>query len=30
VQFLLRTQRLASAQERAAKFEEEFAVYRRG
>ena len=30
VQFLLRTQRLASAQERAAKFAEEFAVYRRG
>jgi hypothetical protein len=30
VQFLLRTQRLVSAQERAAKFEEEFAIYRRG
>ncbi len=30
VQFLLRTQRLSSAQQRAAKFEEEFAIYRRG
>ena len=30
VQFLLRTQRISSAQERAAKLEEEFAIYRRG
>jgi hypothetical protein len=30
VQFFLRTQRLSSAQERAARFEEEFAIYRRG
>ena len=30
VQFLLRTQRFASAQERAVKFEEQFAIYRRG
>jgi hypothetical protein len=29
VQFFLRTQRLSSAQERAARFEEEFAIYRR-
>lgn len=29
VQFLLRTQRIASAQERAAKLQEEFSVYRR-
>jgi hypothetical protein len=29
VQFLLRTQRMASAQERAARFTEEFAVYRK-
>jgi hypothetical protein len=30
VQFFLRTQRLSSAQERADKFEDEFAVFRRG
>ena len=30
VQFLLRTQRLSSLQERAAKLENEFAIYRRG
>ncbi|MGH7932512.1 MAG: hypothetical protein ACREQN_05020 [Candidatus Binataceae bacterium] len=30
VQFLLRTQRTPSAQERAAKLQEEFSVYRRG
>jgi hypothetical protein len=30
VQFFLRTQRLPSAQERAEKFEDEFAVFRRG
>ena len=30
VQFFLRTQRLSSAQERAARFEEEFSIYRRG
>jgi hypothetical protein len=30
VQFFLRTQRIGSAQERAAKFMEEFAVHRRG
>jgi hypothetical protein len=30
VQFFLRTQRISSAQERAAKFAAEFAVYRRG
>jgi hypothetical protein len=29
VQFFLKTQRLASAQERAARFEEKFAIYRR-
>lgn len=30
VQFLLRTQRLSSIQERAAKLEQEFSIYRRG
>lgn len=30
VQFFLRTQRMASAQDRADKFMEEFAAYRRG
>ncbi|MFZ0889350.1 MAG: hypothetical protein WA005_12920 [Candidatus Binataceae bacterium] len=30
VQFFLRTQRASSAQERAARFEEEFAIFRRG
>ncbi len=29
VQFLLRTQRLSSAQERAVRFEQEFVIYRR-
>lgn len=29
VQFFLKTQRLVSAQERAARFEEAFAIYRR-
>lgn len=29
-QFFLRTQRVSSAQERAARFEQEFAIYRRG